>query len=51
MSGSTHHYHFRLYALDEDLDLPPGATRQQLLRRIEGHVIDEAELVAPYRRR
>lgn len=49
--GSTHHYHFRLYALDEDLDLPPGATRQQLLQRIEGHVLDETELVVPYRRR
>jgi Raf kinase inhibitor-like YbhB/YbcL family protein len=27
----THHYHFKLYALDTQLDLGPGATKQQLL--------------------
>ena len=40
--GSAHHYYFRLYALDQSLNLPPGATRQQVLNRIEGHVLDNA---------
>ena len=48
--GSTHHYYFRLYALDEDLGLPPGATRQQMLDRIKGHVLDETELMGIYSR-
>lgn len=48
--GSEHRYYFRLYALDEAPDLPPGATRQQVLDRIEPHVLDSSELVARYAR-
>ena len=48
--GSTHHYYFRLYALDESLDLAPGATRQQVLDRIQGHVLDKTELIGQYTR-
>ncbi len=48
--GSTHHYHFRLYALDESLDLPPGATRQQVLDRIQDHILDQTELIGLYTR-
>jgi phosphatidylethanolamine-binding protein (PEBP) family uncharacterized protein len=36
---------FRLYALDVDLALPPGSTKTELLKAIEGHVIAHAELV------
>lgn len=48
--GSAHHYYFRLYALDQSLNLPPGATRQQVLNRIEGHVLDNARLLGLYGR-
>ncbi|MFN2231826.1 MAG: YbhB/YbcL family Raf kinase inhibitor-like protein [Anaerolineae bacterium] len=48
--GSAHHYYFRLYALDQALNLPPGATRQQVLNRIEGHVLDNARLLGLYGR-
>jgi Raf kinase inhibitor-like YbhB/YbcL family protein len=41
--GSTHRYYFRLCALDADLQLPPGETRQQVLDRIEGHVLGRSE--------
>jgi Raf kinase inhibitor-like YbhB/YbcL family protein len=49
--GATHHYYFRLYALDEILDLPPGATRSQLLGRMQGHILAESELMGVYTRR
>lgn len=48
--GTTHHYRFRLYALDTSLDLPAGAAKSQVLARIDGHVIGQAEVVGTYRR-
>ncbi len=44
----VHHYHFKLYALDARLDLPPGSTKKQLLDAMKGHVLGEAELVGTY---
>jgi Raf kinase inhibitor-like YbhB/YbcL family protein len=46
----THHYHFKLYALDKKLDLQPGATKQQLLDAMKGHVLGEGEIVGTYER-
>lgn len=46
----THHYHFRLYALDRRLGLSPGLTKDDLVRAIEGHVLAEARLTGTYRR-
>jgi Raf kinase inhibitor-like YbhB/YbcL family protein len=48
--GAPHRYVFKLYALDQTPDLPPGATRRQLLDAIEGHVLGEAELMGRYAR-
>jgi Raf kinase inhibitor-like YbhB/YbcL family protein len=48
--GPPHRYVFRLYALDQTPELPPGATRRQLLEAIEGHVLGEAELTGRYGR-
>jgi Raf kinase inhibitor-like YbhB/YbcL family protein len=45
----THHYYFWIYALDKDLDLPPGLDRRALLERIEDHVIEQARLVGTYK--
>jgi Raf kinase inhibitor-like YbhB/YbcL family protein len=44
----THHYYFWVYALDEDLDLPPGLDRRALLEQIEDHVIEQARIVGTY---
>lgn len=49
--GPAHRYYFRLFALDEQIDLPAGATRQEVLRRIHGHILAEAELMGRYARR
>jgi Raf kinase inhibitor-like YbhB/YbcL family protein len=46
----VHHYHFKLYALDSELKLAPGLTKDQLLRQIKPHVIAESELVGTYQR-
>lgn len=42
-----HHYHFRVFVLDQMLDLErPG--RDEFLRAIDGHVLDEGDLVGTY---
>jgi hypothetical protein len=46
----VHHYHFKLYALDAELDLPAGASKADLLRAMTGHVLAEGELVGTYQR-
>jgi Raf kinase inhibitor-like YbhB/YbcL family protein len=46
----THHYHFKLFALDTTLDLPPGATKKELLDAIKGHVRATGEIVGTYSR-
>lgn len=40
-----HRYFFRLFALDIELDLPPGVTRGDLRQAAKGHVIGQAEIV------
>jgi Raf kinase inhibitor-like YbhB/YbcL family protein len=47
----THHYHFRLYALDAELPLKPELTKDALLKAIDGHVLATGELVGTYSRR
>ena len=46
----THHYEFRLHALDGPLGLSPGATKAQVESAMRGHVLAEARLMGTYRR-
>ena len=46
----VHHYHFRLYALDAELNLAPRVTRRQLEAAMKGRVLAQTELVGTYRR-
>jgi len=48
--GKPHHYHFKLYALDAPMDLPAGATKAQLEKAMNGHIIGKGELVGTYKR-
>jgi Raf kinase inhibitor-like YbhB/YbcL family protein len=48
--SGTHRYFFTLYALDQVLELPAGATKEQVLRAMEGHVMAVAELMGVYSR-
>ncbi|MGH2984472.1 MAG: YbhB/YbcL family Raf kinase inhibitor-like protein [Solirubrobacterales bacterium] len=45
-----HRYYFQLYALDTELDLDPGAAREQLDEAMKGHVLAEAELMGIFKR-
>jgi Raf kinase inhibitor-like YbhB/YbcL family protein len=48
--SNTHHYFFRLYALDNELQLNSKATRADLLNQISGHILAEGRLVGKYTR-
>jgi Raf kinase inhibitor-like YbhB/YbcL family protein len=48
--GNPHRYYFKLFALDTTLNLQPGATRQQLLDAVQGHVLGEGQLMGTYGR-
>ncbi len=48
--GSPHRYFFKLYALDQTLGLPPKATKPDLLKAMQGHILGQAELVGLYQR-
>jgi len=45
-----HRYSFRLYALDSDPALPPGAGKGELERVVEGRTLAVAELIGTYER-
>ncbi|MBW4560871.1 MAG: YbhB/YbcL family Raf kinase inhibitor-like protein [Mojavia pulchra JT2-VF2] len=47
---STHRYFFKLHALDIMLDLPAGASKQEIMAAIDGHVLDKAEVMGRYAR-
>jgi Raf kinase inhibitor-like YbhB/YbcL family protein len=46
----THHYYFKVYALAVPLQLEAGATKQELLAAMQGHILAEGELVGTYSR-
>ena len=47
----THHYHFKLYALDRHFDLKPGLNKDELLKAIQGHILAQGELIGTYERK
>ena len=48
--SGQHRYFFKLYALDSILESHAGATKQQLLEAMSGHVLAEGQLVGIYER-
>ena len=46
-----HRYFFKLYALDSTLDLPEGSSKEDLEKAIEGHIIEQTELIGLYERK
>lgn len=49
--GGVHRYFFKLYALDAPLSLSAGATKAEVLRAMEGHILAQAQLMGRYQRR
>ena len=45
-----HRYFFKLYALDTTLDVAEGATKQEIEAAMEGHIIEQTELIGRYNR-
>jgi Raf kinase inhibitor-like YbhB/YbcL family protein len=46
----AHRYHFQLFALDRELDLPHGAGRAELIEAMRGHVLAAGEIIGTYAR-
>ena len=46
--SGTHRYYFRIFALDQALNLHPGAKRKELDTAMKGHVIAQSELMGRY---
>ena len=49
--SGTHRYYFKIFALDRELDLPPGTKRSQLDAALKGHVVAQGELMGRYSRK
>lgn len=45
-----HHYYFKLYALDTILPDLNNPTKQQLEKAMEGHILNETELIGTYQK-
>ena len=49
-SGSAHRYYFKLFALDTELTQDSSATKDQLLKAMDGHVLGEGQLMGKYQK-
>lgn len=47
-SDAAHRYYFQVFALDTKLDLPVGATREELIEAMQGHVLSIGSTVGLY---
>ncbi|PIR87880.1 MAG: YbhB/YbcL family Raf kinase inhibitor-like protein [Candidatus Harrisonbacteria bacterium CG10_big_fil_rev_8_21_14_0_10_45_28] len=45
-----HRYFFKLFALDDELNLDKSATKADVERAMEGHILDSASLMGRYER-
>lgn len=46
----THRYFFKLYALDNLLPLSEQATHTEIIAAMNGHILDECELIGLYKK-
>ncbi|HMA68388.1 MAG TPA: YbhB/YbcL family Raf kinase inhibitor-like protein [Candidatus Mcinerneyibacterium sp.] len=46
----THRYFFRIFALNKFIDLEEGVSKKEVLNAIDGHVLDDGELMGKYNR-
>lgn len=47
---ASHTYHFQVFALDTTLDLPAGASHDELLAAMRGHVVGAGILIGKFKR-
>lgn len=48
--GPAHRYLFKIYALDTELNLKAGASENELLKAMEGHILAKGQLMGRYGR-
>lgn len=51
VNGHLHAYHYRVYAIDANLDLEAGLNKDELLAAIDGHVLATGMLMGHYERK
>lgn len=49
--SNTHRYFFKLYALNTKLNLINSTDKAALLKAMEGHILEQAEVIGTYQRR
>jgi Raf kinase inhibitor-like YbhB/YbcL family protein len=49
--SGTHHYHFKLYALDTTLNLDKNSKKKDLEKAMENHILEKAEIIGIYKRK
>lgn len=49
--NGEHRYFFKLYALDQKLNLPSSATKKDVEAAMQNHILGTAELMGRYKRR
>lgn len=49
-AGPYHHYTFQLYALDTKLSLGPDATRADVMKAMDGHILGKGVVVGRFHR-
>jgi Raf kinase inhibitor-like YbhB/YbcL family protein len=46
--SGTHRYYFKLYALDTQIGLLPGATKEKIIKEMQGHILAQGELMGTF---
>ena len=49
--GNAHRYFFKLYALDKKIESKSGASKADVERAMQGHILAQTELMGRYQRR
>jgi Raf kinase inhibitor-like YbhB/YbcL family protein len=48
--SGIHHYHFKVYALDQVIDAEKTIDKYRLLEKMRGHILAQGEIVGLYKR-
>jgi hypothetical protein len=48
--SGTHRYFFKMYALDAQVDLEAGASKSELLKAMDGHIVAQGQLMGKYKK-
>ncbi len=46
--GPVHRYFFKIYAIDTNLDLKAGASKNEIITAMKGHILAEGQLMGRY---